>query len=179
MSALADAAALLLAAVLVVAAAAKLRRSATTAASFTTIGLPLPGLLSKIVPAAEVVAAAALLMAPSIGGPVAFGLLAAFTVALRRAAAAGVPCACFGGSTMAEPPSAVALARNAGLLLAAAVASAGGHANRPELAALLAASTATLLAMIGLALWELRLGIGRLWSNTLAGETGGEVVQVP
>lgn len=114
--------ALLLAAAFVRAAATKLARPQQTEAGFRALGVPRPRILARAVPAVELVAAAALVAAPAVGGIAAFVLLGAFTVVLVRAVSAGVtaPCTCF-GSVSTEPVSRADVLRNA-LLAAAAVA---------------------------------------------------------
>jgi hypothetical protein len=115
-----------LAVVLVVAAGAKLVRGDATGAEMAELGLVAPGLLARLVPMAELVAAALLVILPPWGGTLSFALLAAFTAVLIQVLRSGrtVSCSCFGG--LADRPiSRWTLARNVVLLLLAAVAAAG------------------------------------------------------
>lgn len=120
---LALAAALIVAAVLAVAAVAKLRRPAETERDFADLGLPAASTLARLVPAAELVVAALLVILPGWGGVVAFGLLALFTANLAVVVRSGrlVSCACFGAASRA-PVSARHLVRNGALLVLCLVA---------------------------------------------------------
>jgi hypothetical protein len=133
----------------------------------------MPRPLARAVPTLELVIAVALVSRPGVGGPLAVVLLVAFTAALRRAAARGVACACFGGPAD-RPASAIELVRNIGLLGAAGLASAA-HPAVPALAAVIAVSTAGVIGVLGLALLDLKRTIGRVWGNSLAGEMTAEV----
>lgn len=119
------AAAIGLAVVLVLAAGAKLRRLNQTSSEFVSLGLVGAPVLARLVPLAEAATALALIAAPAVGGPLAFALLAGFTVVLYRARQFGIAtgttpsCACFGGTT-SQPISARHYARN-GLLMACAL----------------------------------------------------------
>lgn len=123
MSSVGYAAALAMAAVLGWAGMAKWQRPRATAESFAGLGVPAPALWARVVPFAEVVVAAVLVVVPRAGAVCALGLLFAFTVALvvalRRGAEVG--CACFGAAKV-RPVSTVELVRNAGLSILAATA---------------------------------------------------------
>lgn len=117
------AAALALAAVLAVAGRAKVGDLEGTARDFAELGLPWPRPLARVVPAAELATALALVVLPGWGGVAAFGLLAAFSANLYVVIRSGrvVSCACFGANDRA-PVSVRHLVRNgvlAGLALAA------------------------------------------------------------
>lgn len=117
------AAALVLAATLLLAAAAKLRDRSATARDFGSLGLPRPAMWAVATPLVEVATAAVLIVAPGWGGVAAFALLAGFTATLAVVIGTGrvATCACFGGSST-EPVSVRHLARNAVLLVLAALA---------------------------------------------------------
>ncbi len=123
------AASVVVAAVLLVAARAKAKDRVGTAEDLNELGLIGAQALAVVVPATEVLTAIALLAAPPVGGPIAFALLAGFTVVLWRARRFGrqtgqtASCACFGGST-SEPISGRHFARNALLMALAAAATA-------------------------------------------------------
>ncbi len=122
-------AAVVLAAVLVAAARAKASDRAGTTNDFEALGLVGAGVLSTVVPVAEVATAVVLVVAPPYGGPIAFAILAGFTVVLWRAQRhsqrTGRPlsCACFGG-TGSTPISNRHLVRNAALMGLALLATA-------------------------------------------------------
>jgi hypothetical protein len=123
-----DVLAIALAAVFAWAGAAKTVDRRTTARSFRALGLPGGALLTTGVPVAELALAPGLVLAPAVAGPVAFGLLVAFSVVLGRALRDGVAvgCGCF-GTARRGPVSVRDLVRNAALAaVALAVAVAGG-----------------------------------------------------
>jgi uncharacterized membrane protein YphA (DoxX/SURF4 family) len=165
------AAALVTAGILGWAGIAKWQRPRGTAASFAGLGLPAPDALARLVPLAELVVAALLVVIPRAGAAAAFGLLAAFTVvlfgAVRRRAEVG--CACF-GAARARPVSSTDLVRNAGLLGFAGVAAVADGPTWPRLADVIVVSTAFVLGFVVLHLLDLRRTIGRVWDNRLAGE---------
>lgn len=107
----------------VVAAVAKLRSPVETAEDFRSLGLPRPDLAARLVPAVELVTAAALILSPGWGAVCAFAILAAFTATLAAVVRSGrvVSCACFGGTSSA-PVSKRHLVRNGVLLVLALVA---------------------------------------------------------
>jgi uncharacterized membrane protein YphA (DoxX/SURF4 family) len=161
-------AALVLAGVFAVAGLAKLRRPAATGTTFRALGLPVPGVLARLVPATELGLAGALVLRPRAGGLVALAVLAAFTVVLAVAVRRGsaVRCGCF-GSAGGDPVGPADLVRNALLaVLALAAVTAAGFA-WPSLPALLVATTGGLIGAILLALVRVRLTTGRLFAVDL------------
>ncbi|MBW3651315.1 MAG: hypothetical protein KY458_12185 [Actinobacteria bacterium] len=120
-------AALALAGLLGWAAVAKLRRRPATIASFQDLRLPAPSVLAVVVPVVEAFVAAALVLRPRLGGWPALLLLAAFSIVIVRAVAAGAeaPCACF-GSGGERPVSTRELVRNAVLAALAVLATGAG-----------------------------------------------------
>lgn len=165
MTSIGTSSALLLAVVFATAAFAKLRSPAEVAASFARLRVPAPALLSRLVPVAEVTLAGLLVWAPRTGSAVALLALAAFSIVLERARGGGVRagCACFGGSRRDAPLSG-ALLRN-GLLGVAAVCGLAGERGWVDVPAVVVVSTAALLGLVLLALWELRTRTGTLWDN--------------
>jgi len=120
-------AAVVLAAVFAFAAVAKAMRRRETVAAFEGLGLPAPGVLAAVVPAAELVIALTLLARPQIGAALALAALAAFTSVIVRALRRGVDtgCGCF-GSRHNAPVNPSDVVRN-GLLAAFAVLATGSH----------------------------------------------------
>ena len=118
-----------------------------------------------MVPWAELALAAALVWQPRLGSLAALLLLGAFSVALARARAGGARtgCACFGGGR-ADAPLSGALLRNA-LLAMAALAGLGGQRGWVDVPALVAVGTAAVVGVVALALWDLRVRAGSLWSG--------------
>lgn len=169
-------ASLVLAAVFLVAAVTKAIDSGRTTDEFRAIGLPAPAWLARIVPAAELLVAVALLARPTLGSALAAGALIAFTAVLGSALRAGrtVTCGCF-GSLGRRPVTRATITRNLVLLaltpLAAATAApAGAMPTLPALDVVLAVGPAVLLVVLGHQLVALRGRIGRIWSVELAGE---------
>jgi uncharacterized membrane protein YphA (DoxX/SURF4 family) len=164
----ATAGAWLLAGLLAWTGAAKLRQHVRTADRFAALGLPAPRVLALAVPGAELVVAAGLVVAPSVGGVAALVLLAAFTAFLAGQLRRGgtVDCGCF-GTARQDPLTSAVLVRNAVLAAAAAGALVPGAGGVPPLAAWIAASTVALLGALAVALWDLRARTGRLWDNRL------------
>jgi uncharacterized membrane protein YphA (DoxX/SURF4 family) len=117
----AQVAALVLAVVFVRAGVAKLTDRPSTTSAFRELGLP--RLAATVVPIAELILAAALIVIPGWGAVFALALLAAFTTFLTLALRAGVPapCNCFGNARPATV-SWKALARNCVLAALAVVA---------------------------------------------------------
>ena len=103
------------------AAVAKLRNLSGVATGFADLGLPSPQVLSKVVPAGEILAALLLVFATPIGATVAFAVLLGFTVFLVQLMRDGapVPCNCF-GATSDRPVGVIHLIRN-GLLIGCAI----------------------------------------------------------
>lgn len=171
MAEVATVAALLLAAVFAAAGLGKLRRGPATARAFVSLRLPAPTALAVAVPAAELALALVLVARPRAGGVLALAALGAFSTVLAGATRSGtaVRCGCF-GTTSERPVSAADLVRN-GLLATAAVAALGAPVPvRPTLAATVLVTTGALIAGVALALQRLRLEVGALWDNRLAGE---------
>jgi len=159
-----SAAAVVLAAVFGVAGAAKAARPRRTARAFAGLGVPLPGLLARVAPAAELLLAAALLVRPRLGGGAALVALAAFSAVLAAALRRGerVSCGCFGAAGSA-PVSAADLVRNALLgVLAAAALAVPGPAGVPGLAGIVAATAALVAGLVTVALVRLRATTGPL-----------------
>lgn len=123
MAVLALLAAVTLAAIFVWAAVAKLRAPARTSDSFRALHLPVPLLLSRVVPIVELVVAVLLLAVPALGAPMAFVLLVIFSAFLGVQLLGGntAPCACFGQVT-ASPLSSRELWRNLALACLAIIA---------------------------------------------------------
>lgn len=120
------AARVVLAGALVVSAVAKLRAPAEVRRRVGAITSDRLGAFAGPgLPGAELVVAVALvaLWGP-VPGVVALAMLAVFTVALVRAQARRVPCACFGAGASDAPPGAAAVVRN-GVLAALAVLAIG------------------------------------------------------
>lgn len=158
------AAAVVLAAVFALAGVAKLRRPAVTARSFSDLGLPLSRELAVAVPAVELVLAVGLVVVPPVAAALSLLLLAAFTIVLALAIRSGgqAGCGCL-GSTRNEPVSSVEIIRN-GLLAGAAVVAMGASGPvAPGLGDVIAVSTATLVAMVVIALADMRRSAGGLW----------------
>lgn len=118
------------------------------------------------VPALEVAIAAGILVtgAARVSAGVALVLLGAFSVAIGRVLAAGreVPCRCFGAAS-AEPVGRAALARNAGLMVLAAIVASGPAVSLPswfadrsgsELAILALAFTVAAQGVLNVRLWR-------------------------
>jgi peroxiredoxin len=122
---------LFLAAVFAIAAVAKLDRRTETESTLGAFGIGLGPRrpLAIALPLVELAIAAALLPAASApyAGVVAFGLLAAFTVAVARVLRRGeqVDCNCF-GSLGSSPVSGWTLARNLALLVPAGIVAVAG-----------------------------------------------------
>ena len=121
MSTISLACAFVVAGVFVVAAVAKLRSPAATGEA--TIALGVPAVAASFVAPVELGVAMMLLFVPAAGAAAATGLLAVFTVLLRRALATGrtVRCGCFGAGS-STPVTSVSLLRNGGLIAASLLA---------------------------------------------------------
>ena len=159
--------AVFLAGVFVMAAAAKVRTPRATARTFRRLGVPAADVTARAVPVVEVVVATALLASPRGGAVAALALLVAFTVVLARAVARGVDvsCGCFGAASSA-PVTGVTLLRNALLVAVAVCASVFASAPRvPSLAAVVLASTATLLGAVVVATAEVTRAVGGVWKT--------------
>jgi len=120
------AARVVLAGALVVSAVAKLRAPAEVRRRVGAIMSDRLGAFAgRGLPGVELAVAVALIVLwGPVPGVVALAMLAVFTVALVRAQARKVPCACFGAGTSDAPPGAAAVVRN-GVLAALAVLAIG------------------------------------------------------
>jgi len=172
MQELGSAAALLLAGVFAWTAAAKLVAPARTAASFKALGLPIPGLFARGVPAAEAATTALLLVAPRAGGVLAIALLAAFSAfvitALRAGTTAG--CGCFGAqATAGDDLSWIEPLRNLLLALLAALTLPAAALVRPGVSAVVAVGSLATSGFLGLGLVRLRRRVGAVWATPLPG----------
>lgn len=127
-------AAVVLAAIFATAAIAKLRDLRATLDQFTALGLPRPGVFTRIVPLAELSLVTLLLIVPAVGAIFSMITLAFFTTFLVSRVRAGVtaPCACF-GATVSAPLSWLDVARNLALFLLATTALVAERPARPTL----------------------------------------------
>jgi hypothetical protein len=156
--ALALAARIVVAAAFVFAAAQKLRALPAMRAQLEGFGVPasLVGASVAVLPAAELVTAAALVALPRSSVPpfVAVGLLAVFTGAVIGNLSRGrhPPCPCFGAGASDAPISARTVVRNGWLLALAVVATGSIDGADPlpvlGLTVLLGAATAWLVATV-------------------------------
>ena len=171
MSGLASILAVALAAVLVAAAVAKLRSPDRTAADFTELGLPLPGLLARLVPLVELAVAVALVIVPGWGAVAAVGMLALFTALLVGLVRSGqsIACSCF-GAVSDEPVSWVEVTRNAVLLVMAGTVVPIDGLAVPGFAAVVAASAFGVIAVVAIQLTAFKRDVGAVWSTHLSGE---------
>lgn len=171
MTGLATLLALAVAATLVAAAVAKLRDPERTAGDFAALGLPLPGLLARLVPTVELAVAVALLVVPGWGAVAAFGLFVFFTALLVGLVRSGQPiaCSCF-GAVSDEPVSWVEVARNAVLLIAAAAVTPIDRLAVPGFAALVAFSAAAIIGAVVIQVVAFKRDVGVVWSTHLSGE---------
>lgn len=151
MTGVAYVAATVLAAVFGWAAVAKLRAGAATAAGFAGLGLPAPQLLARLVPAAELVLAAALVLVPAWGAAAALVLLAAFTgVLVVNLGRGATGCNCFGSRPRAGPVSGIEVVRNLLLAAGAVVATGAAGPRVPGLTAVVATVMAVVLGAAAL-----------------------------
>ncbi len=171
-------AAVALSLVMLYAAQSKLRTHQTTAHSFRQLGLPQPSLVAWLVPLAEILIAAALILLPGWGGVAAFVMLVGFTTFLIGILRSGatVSCGCFGSSND-EPVSLSDIGRNLILLGFAGASAFIEQLTRPTLAAVMVVSIAGLIGMMVVQLVSLRSQIGSLFRIELAGEA--ELVDQP
>ena len=133
---------------------AKLLAPGPTARSFAALGVP--PRLARVVPFVELGLAAAMVVAP-ITAVASLMLLGVFTIVLVGADD-GVRCACF-GSASSEPVSWVQIVRNGFLAAAAAIAS-GATPHIPSLAAVLTTAGIAAIALLVLALADLKRKTG-------------------
>ncbi len=172
---LGSAAALLLAGVFAWAGAVKLVSPVRTTTAFHDLGVPVPALLARAVPVAELAISAALIVAPRTGAGAALVALIVFTAivlhALRQGRHAG--CGCFGAATSSDELSYVEPARNLFLGLAAVAALWAAELGRPSLAATVAVTSLAVAGAIALGLLRLRQRIGVVWATPLPGTLPG------
>ncbi|MFW2380308.1 MAG: MauE/DoxX family redox-associated membrane protein, partial [Acidimicrobiales bacterium] len=152
--------AIFLACVFALAALAKARDLQGTRQGFTELGLPRADVLAWLVPIAEAVVAALLLIVPGWGGVAAFGLLLAFTVVLAVTVRSGrlVPCRCFGGSS-SDPASWGQVTRNVWLLGHALLATSISMLTRPSLVELVIAAATIAVGPIAVSHVEKRFTV--------------------
>lgn len=163
--------AVLLAAVFAVAAATKISNRQTTVREFTQLGLPAPAMLARIVPAAELIVTAALVLRPRLGAMLATIMLLGFTAVIIATIRSGrtVSCGCLGALSR-KPVTVATAARNAVLLAMAGLASGPRSLSLPDPEAVMVSLSLLLLASVAIQLLALRQEIGRIWSVELAGE---------
>ncbi|MBK5224024.1 MAG: DoxX family protein [Acidimicrobiia bacterium] len=171
MSAVGTLTAVVLAVVLAYAGVSKWRTPIGTESSFASLGLPVPHVLARVVPVAELGAGVVLVAAPRIGGILALAMLGSFTVvlALRLSQGVTVGCACFGRAD-APPLSPVELFRNAVLLALAATALAAPVPVMPTFEAVVLVSAGLVVGGVVVALAQLRRDIGAVFATDLPGE---------
>lgn len=168
---LGTAAALLLAAVFAWAGAVKVVAPVRTAAAFRNLGLPVPAVLSRLVPVGEMSIAALLVVAPRRGALAALASLGVFTAVVLMALHSGkrAGCGCFGGSNTDEDLSHVEPIRNLLLAVLAATALLAADLSRPDLAAVVGVTSAATAGALGLGLLRLRQRVGVVWATPLPG----------
>lgn len=144
-------AAVVVAVVFAVAGAVKLHDHPGTTDGFAELGVPRPRTMAMFVPLAELSVVALLLIVPPVGAIGALVTLAFFTTFLVGRLRAGVraPCACF-GSARRDPLSGVEVARNAGLMVLAALALATDRPARPSPSELVVVLVPILVAVLAL-----------------------------
>lgn len=171
MTGLASILAVALALVLIAAAVAKFRTPSRTTQDFTALGLPVPGVLARVVPGIELAVAAVLVLAPGWGGVAAFGLLVLFTALLVSLVRSGqtISCSCF-GAVSDEPVSWVEVTRNVVLLVMAASVTPIDRLAVPGFAAVVGASAFAVIALVIIQLAVFRRDVGAVWSTRLSGE---------
>ncbi|MGI9597385.1 MAG: MauE/DoxX family redox-associated membrane protein [Acidimicrobiales bacterium] len=160
-----------LAAVFAVAAATKISSRSTTVGEFDQLGLPAPAILARIVPAAELIVTAALVIRPRLGATMATIMLLGFTAVIVATIRSGrtVSCGCL-GALGRQPITAATAARNLAFLAMAGLASTTSSLAMPGLLPMMASLSLLLLAALSIQLLALRQEIGRIWSVELAGE---------
>jgi uncharacterized membrane protein YphA (DoxX/SURF4 family) len=164
------AAALLLAALFAWTGARKAVRPEATAASFRALGIPRAAVTARVLPIAELLIAALLVVAPRAGALLAVVALAGFSLVLGRALANGVEagCGCF-GATATDPVSAADLVRNAFLAGGATVAGLTASARIPSLPATVLVAGAALTGVLVMALLRLRARVGGVFPHEPTG----------
>lgn len=171
MTSLGSMAAISLAIVFAGTALTKLSNQTRTRTEFGRLGLPAPSVLAGLVPLAELIVAADLLISPRSGGLAAALLLCGFTTVLVSVLRSGrsVSCGCFGGLSQ-EPITYWTVARNGLLLMVAAIASSVEAVTAPDPAVVMVTGSVLLLATLAAQLLSLRHTVGPLWQISLAGE---------
>jgi hypothetical protein len=145
-----------LAVVFAAAGIAKLRAPRRTERAFRALGVPT--VLARVVPLVELAFAVSLVVAPR-SALLAAALLVAFSFVLARADD-GVSCACF-GSASSIPVSWVQQVRN-GMLIVIALVASTGTPGLPTLAAVLTACGVGAIALVVLALADVRQRVGSI-----------------
>jgi uncharacterized membrane protein YphA (DoxX/SURF4 family) len=142
-------AAVVLAAIFATAGIAKLRDLRATLEQFTALGLPRPGVFTRIVPLAELALVTLLLIVPAVGAIFSMITLAFFTTFLVSRVRAGVsaPCACF-GATVSTPLSWVDVVRNILLFLLSCAALIATRPVRPTVADLATTAAAVVCGAV-------------------------------
>lgn len=168
-------AAVAVAAVFAVAATSKLLAPTRTETEFAALGLPIPTVLARLVPIAELVTVGLLLVVPRLGGPISVLLLTGFTGILLTALRSGrtITCGCL-GALSDEPISGWTIARNAALIALGIAASFVETLTRPDLAVVLVCGSGLLLLGVATQLAKLRADIGAIWRIELAGEAAAD-----
>ena len=163
MSQIATAAAILVASVLAFAGVAKLRDRSATIRSFAQLGLRRPAALATVVPLVELAVSVCLLLRPSVGGLIAFGLFVMFTALLVPIVAQkrSVACGCF-GSTATAPVSARTIVRNVFFIVAALSASVADRFQLGWPGAIAVGAAAVAVAVV-LSLLDMRATTGTLF----------------
>lgn len=174
MTGLATLLAVSLAATLVVAAVSKARDPKRTSGDFAALGLPMPAILARLVPAVEVAVAVALLVVPGWGAVAAVGLFVLFTALLVSLVRGGQPiaCSCF-GAVSDEPVSWVEVTRNLVLMAAALAVVPIDRLAVPGFAAVVAFSAAGIIGAVLVQLVAFKRDVGAVWSTHLSGEAPG------
>lgn len=171
MTGLASLFAIAVALTLAAAAVAKGRDPDRTTADFAALGLPLPGILARLVPAVEVAVAIALLVVPGWGAVAAVALFTLFTALLVSLVRSGQPiaCSCF-GAVSDEPVSWVEVTRNLVLLAATVAVVPLERLVIPSFAGVVAFSAAAVIGAVVIQLIAFKRDVGVIWSTHLSGE---------
>ncbi|MEO7804858.1 MAG: MauE/DoxX family redox-associated membrane protein [Actinomycetota bacterium] len=161
---------LLLAVVFAAAGIGKLSRPSVTVASWANLHLPFAKRLAVAVPVIELGLALLLVFRPPVGAVMSTIVISLFTVVLIRGMhlEPGATCACFGGFSE-RPISRSDLFRN-GLLVGMAVFSYFSTPVLPSIEDIIVTSTVFLVGTVLVALVDLKIQVGHVWDNTLAGE---------
>lgn len=164
-------AALSLAVVFVYSASVKLRSPRSLARAVIASGLPGEKLISRLVPALELIAAGLLIIRPQLGALLAGLLLAVFTAFIASLIARGieVSCGCFGANDT-QTVAISDIVRN--LMLGALAVVAFGTAGPATFAIeeVIAITTAIALGAVVIAAWRTREQLGQFFDNRLPGD---------